>query len=154
MDASSRQTGFSYLELMIVIVLVSLLAAVALPMYTRHIDGAKVAKAIGDIGSLSLEIERFRLRNRDRVPMALGELGVPVPDDPWGRPYVFLNIIDGNPAIGFVRKDGKLNPLNSDYDLYSLGKDGESQGPLNAEASRDDIVRANNGAYIGLGEDY
>jgi general secretion pathway protein G len=53
-----------------------------------------------------------------------------------------------------LRKDGKLNPLNTDFDLYSLGRDGESRETLNARPSRDDIVRANNGAFIGLAEDY
>ncbi|MDH4073829.1 MAG: prepilin-type cleavage/methylation domain-containing protein, partial [Gammaproteobacteria bacterium] len=52
------------------------------------------------------------------------------------------------------RKDGSLNPLNTDFDLYSAGADGESAGPLSATKSRDDIVRANNGAFIGLGENY
>jgi general secretion pathway protein G len=55
---------------------------------------------------------------------------------------------------GPLRKDGKLNPLNTDYDLYSVGADGLSAGPLTAMQSRDDIVRANNGAFVGLGEDY
>ncbi len=40
-------------------------------------------------------------------------------------------------------------PINSDYDLYSKGPDGASQGPLTAKASRDDIIRANNGRFIG-----
>jgi general secretion pathway protein G len=53
-----------------------------------------------------------------------------------------------------VRKDGRLNPLNTDFDLFSTGKDGDTTGPLNARASRDDVVRANNGAFIGLGENY
>ena len=44
--------------------------------------------------------------------------------------------------------------MNSDFDLYSVGNDGDSESPLSAKASRDDIVRANNGAFIGLGEDY
>ena len=57
-------------------------------------------------------------------------------------------------GIGDVRKDKNLNPLNTDFDLYSLGEDGASASPLTAKNSRDDIVRANNGAYIGLGEDY
>lgn len=146
--------GFSLTELLLVLAIASLLAAVALPMYDRYVQRARVAKAIGDIGSISIEIEKFRLGNRDRVPMSLNELPIPIPDDPWKRPYQFLNIIDGNPNIGAVRKDGQLNPINTDYDLFSQGKDGDSKGPLNAKASRDDIVRANNGAYIGLGEDY
>jgi len=44
--------------------------------------------------------------------------------------------------------------LNSDFDLYSSGEDKNSKGPLSAKESRDDIIRANNGAFIGLAEDY
>ena len=76
-----------------------------------------------------------------------------IPLDPWGRPYAYLNIAAAG-GIGDVRKDKNLNPLNTDFDLYSLGEDGASASPLTAKNSRDDIVRANNGAYIGLGEDY
>ena len=146
--------GFGLLELMLTLSIASLLMTVAYPMYDGYVDRARGARAIGDIGSIGIEIETFRLRNRDRVPSSLGELPTPVPDDPWGRPYVFLNIIDDDPNVGAVRKDGKLNPLNTDYDLYSVGKDGDSKGPLNAKASRDDIVRANNGSFIGRGEDF
>lgn len=149
-----RSKGFGFTELMIAIVIAALLASVAFPMYDRHIQRAKVARAVGDIASINLEIERFRLSNRDRVPSNLNELTMDVSNDPWGRPYVFLNIIDDKPNTGALRKDGKLNPLNTDYDLYSLGRDGESAGPLNAKKSRDDVVRANDGAFIGLGEDY
>jgi general secretion pathway protein G len=35
-----------------------------------------------------------------------------------------------------------------------MGKDGKSQSPLTAKASRDDIIRANNGQYVGLAADY
>jgi general secretion pathway protein G len=35
-----------------------------------------------------------------------------------------------------------------------MGEDGDSKRPLSVKTSRDDIVRANNGAFIGLGEDY
>ena len=92
--------------------------------------------------------------NRMRLPASLDELGIELPLDPWGQAYVYLNIEDAGPGFGGMRKDGKPNPLNSDYDLYSIGKDGETQGPLNAQSSHDAIVRANNGAYIGRGEDY
>jgi general secretion pathway protein G len=73
--------------------------------------------------------------------------------DPWGRPYQYLNIALA-PNPGVLRKDKNLVPINTDYDLYSLGRDGDSVPPLNAAKSRDDIVRANNGAFIGKGEDY
>jgi len=148
------ERGFTLMDLMIAVVVMGLLMAIALPMYDQFVERAKVAKATGDIGTISVAIGRFRLRNRDRVPMNLDELGMDIPLDPWGRQYQFLNIIDGNPNIGAVRKDGQLNPLNSDFDLYSMGEDGSSRGPLNAGPSRDDIVRANDGAFIGLAEDY
>ena len=148
------QRGVTIMDLMLTLIIASLLLAVAVPAYDRYTQRAKVSKAIGDIGYISLAIDRFRLRNRDRVPMSLDELNIDIPEDPWGQPYVFLNIIDGDSNTGAVRKDGRLNPLNTDYDLYSIGKDGDSSTALNAGPSRDDIVRANDGAFVGLGEDY
>ncbi len=52
------------------------------------------------------------------------------------------------------RKDKNLVPVNNDFDLYSMGEDGKSVAPFAAKHSRDDIVRANNGNFIGLAEDY
>jgi general secretion pathway protein G len=146
--------GFGLLELMIVLVIVGLLATLAVPAYNGFVDRARVKSAIGDIGSLHIKLEEFRIKNNDQLPANLNELNMDVPVDPWDQPYVYLNIQAAGPGAGGLRKDGNLNPLNTDYDLYSLGADGASSGPLSALASRDDIVRANNGAFIGLGEDY
>lgn len=142
------------MELMIVLVIAGLLGTLAIPTYSRYLQRAKVAAAIGDIAEFQLAIEQYRLRNNDRIPLTLEEIGIDVPLDPWGRAYEFLNIRAAGPGNSDFRKDGKLNPLNSDFDLYSKGKDGDSKGPLSAQASRDDVVRAANGAFIGLGEDY
>lgn len=142
------------MDLVVTLCVASLLSALAVPAYDMFTQRAKVAGAIGDIGELSLAIDIFRLNHNDRIPLSLAELGVEVPLDPWGRAYEYLNIPAAGAGKGGFRKDGKLNPLNSDFDLYSRGKDGDSAGPLSAEKSRDDIVRANNGAFIGLGEDY
>ncbi len=150
----TRSKGFGFFDLMVTLVIASMLVTLAVPAYDRFISRAKIAKAIGDIGSLSIAIEQFRLNNQDRIPDSLDELAVDIPLDPWGRPYAFLNIRAVVPGKGAFRKDGKLNPLNSDFDLYSRGRDGDSKGPLSAKASRDDIVRANDGAFIGLGQDY
>ena len=145
--------GFGLLELMIVLVVAALLVSVAAPAYDQFVDRAKQSRAIGDIGSISIEIGKYQLRNNNALPVNLAELGIDVPLDPWGRPYAYLNIAAAG-GLGAVRKDKNLNPLNTDFDLYSLGKDGASSSPLTAKDSRDDIVRANNGAYIGRGEDY
>ncbi|MGI9273075.1 MAG: prepilin-type N-terminal cleavage/methylation domain-containing protein [Woeseiaceae bacterium] len=149
-----KSKGFGLLELMVTLVVASLLLTLAIPAYDGFAERARVAKAIGDIHAISLEIEKFRLVNDSLPPPDLTVLPTTVPTDPWNRPYEYLNIASAGPGKGGFRKDGSLNPLNSDYDLYSSGKDGESKGPLNAQASRDDIVRANNGAFIGRAEDY
>ena len=51
---------------------------------------------------------------------------------------------------GKPRKDHFLVPVNSDFDLYSMGEDGRSKPPFTAQASYDDIVRASDGKYVGL----
>lgn len=150
----ARMHGFTLTDLMIALVVAALLAALAIPSYGTYVERAKVTRAIGDVSSISLAIESFELHSNGAYPLSLDELPFEIPLDPWGQPYIYVNIRTAGPGVGGLRKDGKLNPLNTDFDLYSCGKDGDSAGPLSATASRDDIVRANNGAFVGLGEDY
>jgi general secretion pathway protein G len=155
MDRRIRTTkGFGLLELMIVLVIAGLLASIAVPAYDQFIDRAKESRAVGDIGWIAVEIGKYQLKNNNALPADLAELGIEIPLDPWDQPYVYLNIAAAGGGVGGFRKDKNLNPLNTDFDLYSIGEDGASSGPLSAKASRDDVVRANNGAFIGLGEDY
>ena len=147
-------SGFGLLELMIVLVVAGLLATIAVPAYNGVIHRARVERAIGDIGTIHIKIEEYQIKNNHTLPASLDDLAFDVELDPWGQPYQFLNIQTAGSGKGGLRKDGKLNPLNTDYDLFSIGADGSTSGPLSAKSSRDDIVRANNGAYIGLGEDY
>jgi general secretion pathway protein G len=149
-----RSSGFGSIDLTVTLVVAFLLLTLGVPAYNGFTSREKVSEAIRDVGALSVEIERFRLHNDNRIPDTLNELTMDVPMDPWDRPYVFLKISGVGPGFAGLRKDGELNPLNTDFDLYSRGEDGESTGPLSARASRDDIVRANNGAYIGPGKDY
>jgi general secretion pathway protein G len=146
--------GFGLLELMVTLVIASLLVSVAVPTYGQFADRARASKAIGDVGWISIEIGKYQLRNNDALPNSLADLGVPVPLDPWDRPYQYLNIAAAGAGNGKFRKDKNLQPLNTDYDLYSMGQDGDSKGPLNAKVSRDDIVRANDGAFVGKAEEY
>ena len=60
----------------------------------------------------------------------------------------------GNGSAGKPRKDRFLHPINSDYDLYSMGKDGESVEPLTAKKSHDDVIRANDGSFVGLAVEF
>lgn len=52
------------------------------------------------------------------------------------------------------RMDRFLHPINSDYDLYSMGKDGETVLPLTARQSHDDVIRANDGSFVGLAVEF
>jgi len=52
------------------------------------------------------------------------------------------------------RKDRFLVPINSDYDLYSMGPDGQSNEPLTVPVSKDDIIRASDGAYVGVADNF
>ena len=116
-------------------------------------DRANTVQAKSDILLIESVIERFYIADL-KYPESLGELTGQIPQlDPWGNPYQYLNITTTK-GKGKVRKDHNLVPLNSDYDLYSMGKDGKSVSPLTAKASRDDIVRANNGGFIGLASEY
>ena len=145
--------GFTLLELMLVVAIVGILTGIALSSYGMYIERTKTVKATVDMHMIALAIEGF-YNNNNKYPETLSELnGLDSLLDPWGNPYQYLNITTtkGN---GKVRKDHNLVPLNTDYDLYSMGKDGKTASPLTAKASRDDIVRANNGAYIGLASDY
>ena len=149
-----RTAGFGLLEIVITVVLAGLLASVAVPAYNQHADRTKVSRALDDISSISAAIVEYRAQNDNALPASLADLETVIPVDPWGRPYLYSTIARPAEATVSFRKDKNLNSLNSDYDLYSLGEDGVSKASLSAPASRDDVVRANNGAFIGLGEDY
>jgi general secretion pathway protein G len=149
-SARRRARGVTLVELMVALAILALIAAIALPSYSRHVQRGRVAKAIADIKRIEMSMERF-MTDRGRFPTSLAEAGITL-DDPWGNPYRYLSM-DGA-KVGQVRKDHSLHPLNTDYDLYSMGADGKTATPLTAQASRDDVVRARNGAFVGLGADY
>ena len=125
---------------------------IAVPRYRGMTAAAQRAKAIADITILDAEIGMFEF-TKGRLPVDLAEINRAGLKDPWGNPYEYLNFA-ANPGNVKVRTDHSLVPLNSTYDLYSKGKDGRSASPLTAQASGDDIIRANDGGYIGLASGY
>lgn len=76
-----------------------------------------------------------------------------MPLDEWGNPYQYTNIEKAK-GIGALRKDKNLVPINTDYDLYSMGPDGQSASALTAAISQDDIVRGRDGAFFGIATEY
>ena len=146
-----RNSGYTLLEIVLVMVLVALIAGVGIPTYRGIIDRVNVNRATADIGEISLQLYRWQT-NLGAFPPDLAAAGLNGRLDPWGQPYFYLELSTANP--GDVRKDKNLVPINTDFDLYSAGKDGETALALTAQKARDDVVRASNGSYIGLAADY
>jgi len=157
MAVSSRRanrgaSGFTLVELLISIAILGVLALIAFPAYSDYRERARVTQAVADIGALSAMINNYYVDAR-AFPPSLSAVGNGGKRDPWGRPYVYVNL-QAMKGKGSARKNKNLVPINSDFDLYSVGKDGQSAGPLTAKASQDDVIRANDGAYIGLASKY
>jgi general secretion pathway protein G len=140
------------IELVAVVAIVGILSGMASQRVGEARYRAEVAQAIGDIRALGMELETF-LEN-DSLPATLAEIGRGGLLDPWGQPYVYFPFPrdkKGNAPPQGARKDRFLVPINSTFDLYSVGRDGQSVAPLTAKPSHDDIVRGNDGGFIGLG---
>ena len=137
-QGAGRDAGFSLLELMVVVVILSVLALVVVPRVIDRPDQARAARAKADIAAIASAVKLYRLDNY-RYPtteQGLEALVEPssldpeprnfkaggyleeLPLDPWGRPYLYLS-------------PGE----NGEFDLYSLGADGLSGG----EGQNEDI---------------
>ncbi len=159
---SQKQEGFNkaltLIELLLTIAILGTLSAIAVPMYTGYMDKQRNTTALVDIKNIESQIERFKALS-GRPPNNFAEAGIDTSltsNDPWGNSYQYLRIAGVPPAgiAGQIRRDRFLNPLNNDYDLYSMGRDGRSVGPLTGALSWDDTIRANGGAYVGLASKY
>lgn len=148
----ARRGGYSVIELLVALAIMSTLTSIGLVQFTVYLEKARVARAIGDLDMIAAAITSYQAEN-EVLPRSLAEVGYDTLLDPWGHFYQYLNLQTAQ-GIGSARKDRFIVPLNSDYDLYSKGKDGDSVPPLTARVSRDDIIRANNGGYLGLAERY
>jgi general secretion pathway protein G len=129
--------GFTLIEIMVVVIIIGLLAAVIVPQVVSKVDEAKVAKAKEDIQTLETALTMFRLDNSKYPTTDQGlESLVQQPadptiknwraggyiqrisKDPWGNPYQYA----------FPGTHGR------EYDLYSFGADGQPGGDgINAD---------------------
>lgn len=121
-----KQQGFTLIELMVVVVILAVLAAVAVPKLMDRPDEARIVKAKQDISAMSSALKLYKLDNY-RYPSTDEGLEALVskpaeadnwkqymeqlPKDPWGKDYIYLS-------------PGE----NGDFDLYTLGADGDDGG--------------------------
>lgn len=147
------RTGFTLIEMLAVMALLGVLTGIALPRLNDLLVTTKVTQAIADINAIEQDVMAFQATS-DSLPGSLTAIGRGGMLDPWGNPYQYLVTSGQGKNPQGARKDRSLHPLNSDFDLYSMGADGASVQPITAKPSQDDIIRANDGGYIGLARNY
>ncbi len=138
-----RAQGFTLIEIMVVVVILGLLAALVVPNVIRRIDDAQIAKARQDIRAYETALNLYRMDNF-RYPAADQGLQslVQQPNDPNVRNWKPGGYIEG------MRKDPWGNPYhyvypgthNKEYDLYTLGADNQEGGEgVNADIGNWDL---------------
>jgi general secretion pathway protein G len=125
-NQTQRRQGFTLVEMLLVVAIIGILAALVIPRIAGSTDHARIVSAGADIhGGIKTAIDRYEIDNGS-YPRSLNDL-VQQPSDAkhWSGPYLDQVPVDpwGNPYVYYY--PGKHNPAG--YDLSSMGKD-EKEG--------------------------
>jgi general secretion pathway protein G len=142
--------GFSLIELIVIVTVLGVLVILAIPSYNKLVETAKVGRCTTEIRVLEKDINAYFI-DRNALPGSLNDIGRGDLRDPWGNLYRYLNIADGGVP---PRSDVPFDDLNKDFDLYSVGPDSATLPDIKEAVSLDDVVRAGDGGWVGLGKDF
>lgn len=133
----TRHQGFSLIEVLVVVVIISILAAVVVPRIMDEPDRARVVRAEQDIRALVTALNLYRLDNAiyPTTEQGLSALVEPPRGQPQPRNWKAGGYIDQLPLDPWGREYQYLNPgIHSDVDVWSLGANGLPGGEgINAE---------------------
>ncbi len=146
----NNNAGFTLVEIIMVMAIIAVLALMVMPTFSHFVNKVRNTRAIAEIRGVEKDIWA-RFIDMDRLPNSLAEVGLDGMKDPWGNDYIYLRI--GNPGVPRQKPLG-IEDLNTDFDLFSRGQDGVYQTIIDDPQSKDDIVRASDGSWIGVGEDF
>lgn len=147
--------GMTILELMVAAMGVATLVAIALPVIEGARDDLRLHEAVTEIQVIQFQIIKYELKY-GTIPAKTADLNLPedVATDPWENPYVYLNFASPDPPGSDPREDQFLKPINTAYDVYSKGPNGDTFKDLNNWRGADDIIRAADGGYIGVASEF
>ena len=126
----ARQAGFTLIEIMVVVIIIGILAAIVAPNVIGRVDDAQITKAKADIAGIENAMKFYRLDNFTYPSTEQGiEALVTKPNDPMVRNWKPGGYLDGMPKDPWGNPYLYLNPGNNgEIDIYTLGADGQPGG--------------------------